>query len=138
MTYLDKPLEENEKVHLSQYSMTTLLSCGEPTITCAESDLCSEDEEADYHSTILKIAIVTGAPDGDGTKASFISFWDDNIRKFLSVAFALNKVIRDSNRDTSTTRRRPDFSILKYGVCTFREGRGTASLLREASKRRVV
>jgi hypothetical protein len=79
MAYLNKPLEENEKVPLSQYSMTTFLSRREPTIMCTESNLqrifrCSEDKEADYLSTILKMAIVTGAPDGDGTKASFISF----------------------------------------------------------------
>ena len=125
MAYLNKPLEENEKIPLSHYSMTTLLSRGEPTAMCSESDLerlfrVSEDEEADYLWTILKLAIVSGAPDGDGTEASFISFWDDNIRKIFNVTFAPNKVIRDSNRDTSTARQRPDFGILKNGICTFR------------------
>jgi len=64
--------------------MTTLVSHGEPKIMCSESDLqqifrFSEDKEADYLWTILKTAIVTSALDSDGTQASFILFWDDNI-----------------------------------------------------------
>lgn len=125
MAYFNKPLEENEKVPLSHYCMTTLLSRGEPTIMCSEDDLrrifrVSEDEEADYLWTILKTAIVAGAPDGDGTDASFISFWDDNIRKILNATFAPNKIVRDNNRDTSTNRQRPNFGFLKHGVCIFR------------------
>ena len=92
---------------------------------CSEDDLrrifrVSEDEEADYLWAILKTAIVAGAPDGDGTNASFISFWDDNIRKILSATFAPNKIVRDNNRDTSTNRQRPNFGFLKHGVCIFR------------------
>jgi hypothetical protein len=125
IAYFNKPLEENEKIPLSHYSMTTLLSRGEPTIMCSEDDLrrifrFTEDGEADYLWTILKTAIVTSAPDGDGTEASFISFWDDNIRKILSATFAPNQVVRDSNRHASTRRQRPDFGFLKYGVCIFR------------------
>ena len=56
MIYLNKPLQENEKVPLPHYSMTTLLLRGETTIMYSEGDLrhvfrCTEDEEADYLST---------------------------------------------------------------------------------------
>jgi hypothetical protein len=125
MVYLNRPLKESDKVPLSHYSMTTLLSRGEPRIMCSESDLqqifrSSEDEEAEYLWTILKPAIATGAPDSDGTKASFISFWDDNIRKIISAIFSPSKIIRDNNRDTSTGLQRPDFGIVQHGVCAFR------------------
>jgi hypothetical protein len=125
MAYFNKPLEENEKVPLSHYCMTTLISRGEPNIMCSEGDLQRifrvSENEADYLWTILKMAIVTGAPDGDGTKASFISFWDDNIRKILSATFAPNRVARDSNREMSTRHQLPDFGFLKKNdVCIFR------------------
>ena len=119
MAYLNKPLEEDEKVPLSHYSMTTLVSRGEPTIVCNERDLqqifrSSEDEEADYLWTILKPAIASSAPDSDGTEESFHFFWDDNIRKIIAAIFAPDKFI---NRGTSTAFQRPDFGVLHRGVC---------------------
>lgn len=82
--YFNKPLKEDERVPISHYTMMTLMSHGDQSIICSESDLLqlfrlSEDEEADHIWTILKVAIVTSAPDSDGTEASFHSFWDDNI-----------------------------------------------------------
>jgi len=123
--YFNKPLEEGEKVPLSRDAMVLLLSRGDPNIMCSESDLelifrCSEEEASDYLFTILKTAIVTSAPDSDGTEASFISFWDDNIRKIVAATLVPNKVIRDSNRNTSIALQRPDIGFLHYGVCTFR------------------
>jgi len=125
MAYLNRPLKESDKVPLSHYSMTTLVSRGEPKIMCSESDLqrifrSSEDEEADYLWTILKMAIVTSAPDSDGTQASFISFWDDNIRKIISAIFTPSKIIRENNRGTCTALQRPNFGIVQRGVCAFR------------------
>jgi hypothetical protein len=125
IAYFNKPLEENEKVPLSHHSMTTLLSRGELNIMCSEDDLqqifrSSEDEEADYLWTIPKMAIVAGSPDGDGTDISFFSFWDDNIRKILSVIFAPHEVIRGGNRNMSAACQWLDFGLLKHGVCTFR------------------
>jgi hypothetical protein len=125
MAYLNKPLEENEKVPLSRYSMTTLVSGGEPTIMCNEHDLqqifrSSEDEESDYLCTILKTAIVSSVPDSDDTEASFNFFWDDNIRKIIAAIFAPDKFIRGSNWNTSTASRMSDFGVLHQGVFIFR------------------
>jgi hypothetical protein len=104
--YFNKPLEEDDKVPLSHLSMSTLVSRGGPKIKCSERDLqrifrSSEDEESDYIWTTLKATINAGAPDSDGTEASFHSFWDDNIRKIITLIDTPNKIIRNSNRGTS-------------------------------------
>jgi hypothetical protein len=80
----------------------------------------SKDEESDHIWTTLKATINAGAPDSDGTKALFHSFWDDNIRKIITLIDIPNKIIRDSNRGTSPQSLRLDFGILLQGVCVFR------------------
>ena len=125
MEYFKKPLEEDEKMPLSHYNMSALVSHGQPEIRCSEGDLrrifrFSEDEESDYLWTILKATLVTSAPDKDGTEASFISFWDDNIRKIITHMVTPIKIIRDRSRSTSTASQRPDFGVLLEGVCAFR------------------
>jgi hypothetical protein len=47
-------------------------------------------------------AAVQPAPPEDGTKASFISFWDDNIRKILGLLVPSGRSIRDSSHHIST------------------------------------
>jgi hypothetical protein len=105
--------------------MSTLISHGGPKIMCSERNLqrifrSSEDEESDYIWTTLKATINAGAPDSDGSEALFHSFWDDNIRKIITLIDTPTKIIRGSNRGTSTHSQRPDFGILLQGACTFR------------------
>lgn len=125
MEYFKKPLEEDEMMPLSHHNISALVSHGQPTVRCSEGDLrrifrFSEDEESDYLWTILKTTLVTSAPDNDGTEASFISFWDDNIRKIIAHTVTPTKIIRGSSRSMSTASQRPDFGVLFEGVCAFR------------------
>jgi hypothetical protein len=80
-----------------------------------------------------------GAPDSDGTEASFIQFWDDNIRRIPGATYTPIKVIRDNNRDhkysaeSETRLRHPEAWRLH-----FQRRRETTSLLYEASERRAI
>lgn len=125
MAYLNKPLEEDEKIPLSSYSMSALLSEGEAKIRCSKGDLqqvfrLSEHEHSYYLWTSLTATILTGAPDSNGTESSFHSFWDDNIRKIINQILIPNQTVRDSNHGTSTASLKPDFGVLLEGVCAFR------------------
>ena len=108
MAYFNKPLEESEKVPLSHYCMTTPLSRGEPTIMCNEGDLqrifrASEDEEADYLWTILKMAIVTvrqmvTAPKHHSSRFGMITFEESSVPPSLqtrSLGTAIGTRVQD-------------------------------------------
>jgi len=95
----------------------------------------SEDEEANHLWTILKMAIVTGAPDSDGTEASFHSFWDDNIRKVLGATCTLSKFIRDSNEYSSS---KAGFWRIASGHLRLQGRRELAWLQWKATQRRAV
>jgi hypothetical protein len=129
LAYVTKDLSENEKVPLSHHEFSRLLFVAvDPKNMCSEADLKqlfrpSEDENADYlWSTYLLPTIQRGPPDENGTEASYISFWDRNIRDILAaiITQGQTKCIRDSNRDTSTILQGPDFALLTGGICAFR------------------
>jgi hypothetical protein len=126
VAYLGEPLQKIDKIPIPNHEMRMLvMPRGDPKYSCSQVDLeqlfrCSEDEEADLIWTILKVAVTNNAPDYDGTELSFISFWDDNIRRIFACVISPSKIIRDSSRSTSTLLKRPDFGLLMNGVCTFR------------------
>ena len=129
LAYVSKDLTEDEKVPLSHHEFSRLLSQEvDVNNMCSEADLKqlfrpSEDENAEYlWSTYLLPTIRRGPPDENGTEASYISFWDRNIRDILAaiITEGQTKCIRDSNQDTSTTLKRPDFALLTGGSCAFR------------------
>ena len=70
--------------------------------------------------TVIYRALLFAPPDGDSTKASFHSFWDDNIRWILESVFMTSTTIWDSNMHTSTCLLGPDFGLLPGGNCVFR------------------
>jgi hypothetical protein len=112
-------------VPVSNRDLLTLVApVGDAKHICSQADLeqifrPSEDERARSFWAMFMTAIITSPPPDSGTEASFISFWDDNIRKIIS-APPSTEIIRDSNRDTSTRLQRPDFGLLITGICTFR------------------
>jgi hypothetical protein len=108
-------------VSLSHYSVATPVSRGEPNIMCSENDLKRtfrfSKDESDYLWTILQTAIITGAPDSDGTNTSFHSFWGNKIRKIIVAIFTPYEFI---SWGTSTALRRPGFGVLPQGVSVFK------------------
>jgi hypothetical protein len=129
IAYLSEGLTEDEKVPLSHHEFSRLLSVEmDANNMCREADLKqlfrpSEDENADYlWSVFLFPTIYRGPPDDHGTEASFISFWDRNIRDILSaiITEGQTRCVRHSDRGTSTLLQRPDFAQLTGGICVFR------------------
>ena len=129
LVYVNRDLMEDKRVPLSHCQFMRLLSqeVDEKSI-CSEADLSqlfrhSEDENGDYlWESYLRSTIYRGPPDENGTEASYISFWDRNIRDILAaiITKGQTRCIRHSNRDTSTIFKRPDFALLTGGFCAFR------------------
>ena len=111
LVYVNRDLMEDKKVPLSHCQFMRLLSqeVDEKSI-CSEADLSqlfrhSEDENGDYlWESYLRSTIYRSPPDENGTEASYISFWDHNIRDILAaiITKGQTRCIRHSNRDTST------------------------------------
>jgi hypothetical protein len=123
--YLKEPLEEEAKIPVTNHLMRELMrSSDEPKTTCPAHDVESlfresEDQGAKQILRFVEHALSHSPPDATSTKASFISFWDLNIRYLLDAAFS-GKSIRDSNENTSTKLLRPVFGYLIGEVCAFR------------------
>lgn len=117
---LEEPLVDSEKIPITEFMYTSLISMLLP-------DMCDEDTIG----TLFKIgepvpnlhfffsSVATSPPVG-GTERSFISFWDDNIRKPIELLIPTGKTIRNSNQHTETRNLRPDFGFLLKNVCPFR------------------
>ena len=74
---------------------------------------------SDTKFTPFTSAVLYSPPSG-GTEDSFISFWDDNIRKIVELLVPSGRSIRNSNRYTETKKLRPDLGFLLDTACPFR------------------
>jgi hypothetical protein len=83
--------------------------------------LFRRDEHETAHTLFSTfLAPICGpSPSENGTKASFIAFWDNNIRRVLERIVPRGTAIR-SSKQTSTSSMRPDFGFLLGQVCAFR------------------
>lgn len=123
--YLSTPLPDDAKVPINHNELRRLVTSGYPNITCTESDLealfrVTGDEETPNIIAALIPAVHRLSPEKDGTAASFIHFWDDNIRNILETVISLATSVRDTTRGTRTGLCRPDFGFLIHGICTLR------------------
>ena len=123
--FLDRPLPHNEKIPLTCIQFDGLLSG-----LMEAKDYCHRDHAArlfcvsDVESSkilhlIFYNATVHPAPPDDGTEVSFISFWDNNIRKILELLVPSGKSIRDFSHHTSAQKNGLDYGFLKDNVCPF-------------------
>ena len=129
LVYVNRDLMEDKKIPLSHCQFMRLLSQEvDKKSICSKADLSqhfrhSEDENAGYlWESYLRSTIYRGPPDENGTEASYISFWDRNMRDILAaiITKGQTRCMRHSNRDASTIFKRPDFSLLTGGFCAFR------------------
>ncbi|KAF8330307.1 uncharacterized protein EI90DRAFT_3154937 [Cantharellus anzutake] len=125
--YLNAPLEPEEKIPISNPQWRSLLHTdpSSPKLLCFPADLEmlfieNEDETASFVWRLLDVAIHGHPPDSNGTKNSFISFWDENILNILKAGLGDLKWIRNSNRSTNTGSFRPDLGLLLESACLFR------------------
>ena len=133
--YLHQPLTENEKVPLSQEFFNMLYraySSGPPGNALSAEKLLSlfrvsEDEEASRVFPLFWNALDRAIP-RHGTEDSFHEAWDQNIGSILGSILPSTIRIRNSNRNTSTALKRPDYGLLVKNHCVFRgEEKGSDS-----------
>jgi hypothetical protein len=123
---LDLPLAENDKLPLSRTDFDALLSSASEQVDfCYQEDVEKLFRVSDVDTSILLHqffynAAFKCAPLDNGAEASFISFWDRNVREILEVLLPQGKSIRDSNLQTSARKLRPDYGFLMDNFCPFR------------------
>ena len=111
---LNRPLSEDEKIPLSRSQFDNLVSGSiETKDICRKDDVeklfrISDEEISEALHLLFYNAVVRAAPPDNGTESSFISFWDDNIRRVLEVLVPFGTSVRDSNNNTSSLKLRPD------------------------------
>ena len=126
VSHLAKPLEHDEKVPVSQEQFDEILA----QYTREASNLLdpeglgaiwrvSEDKRAPRLTMTTIMRVIENTPPSSGTESAFISFWDALIDKNLHIA-QMGETFRDSNRNTSTGLKRPDYGFCLRGHCLFR------------------
>jgi hypothetical protein len=123
--FLEQPLSDNMKIPILQHEYDSFLIKSMQD-TCTPEDLnilfrISNTESAfELITMTLGSPILNNPPSREGTKYSFIHFWDDNIRKLLEILISNGTTIRNSSQHTSTPGKRPDFGFILGHVCPFR------------------
>ncbi|RHZ86668.1 hypothetical protein Glove_48g34 [Diversispora epigaea] len=93
---------------------------------CTSEDLnilfrISETESAcKFIAKIVCAPILNNPPPRNGTKDSYVSFWDVNIRFPLEFLISDGISVRNSSYNTNTFSKRPDFCFILNNVCPFR------------------
>ena len=127
-THLQRPLVEDEKIPISK-EIFDWLSRPPPSVEFPELDTTAEDlatlfrVSTDEHAVDVErrfTSAVESRPPTDGTEDLFHSTWDDNITRILKLILGNVKPIRNSNRNTSTALKRPDYGLLVNNSCIFR------------------
>ena len=124
--YLKKPLEEAEKVPVSQREFTAQLN----RHSHATSDLLdreglrsiwrvSDNEQAPDLAMRTILFVIENTPPSGETEAAFHKFWDNLIDDTLHIAQP-GKTFRDTDRNMSTGMARPDYGFCMRGHCLFR------------------
>jgi hypothetical protein len=134
MLHLQHPLAEDEKIPISQDSFDDLTKVSSKVLF-PESALSAEEAKTlfrvseDESATPLEQLFVTAIernPLSSGTEDAFHGTMEDNIGWILRTLLPEGVPIRNSNRNTSTALKRPDYGFLVKGHCLVRgEEKGT-------------
>ncbi|KAF8329796.1 uncharacterized protein EI90DRAFT_3155212 [Cantharellus anzutake] len=122
-TYLDAPLDPEEKIPISDFQWRMLLHLNSrfnDFYTAEDLEVLfikSEDEMANFFFNV-HMAITRAPP--LGTENSFLPFWDRNILDLLTMCLDNFMWIRNSDHDTNTGSFRPDLGLLFQRTCLFR------------------
>jgi hypothetical protein len=125
--YLQQPLTEEEKIPISQSNFDRL--CVPFSAESPGSALCPQRLSTLFRVSADKRArgIITpffsaiqSTPPPIGTEDCFHSTYDKNISDILKITLSDSTVIRNSNRNTSTALKRPDYGLVVDGNCIFR------------------
>jgi hypothetical protein len=125
--YLQQPLTEEEKIPISQSNFDRL--CVPFSTESPGSALCAQQLSTlfrvspDQRARSIKasfLAAIQSAPPQIGTEDCFHGTYDKNISDILKITLSGSTVIRNSNRNTSTALKRPDYGLIVNGHCIFR------------------
>jgi hypothetical protein len=121
---LDRSLPDDEKVPVRTEDFEQLLFPLPPD-SCSKDDVAilfrlSETECSLYFRSLFTSVVTDSTHTGSETEASFHALWDGHIRRILQVLLPTGISIRDSCRNTSTGKLRPDYGFLLHNVCLFR------------------
>ncbi|TDL22896.1 hypothetical protein BD410DRAFT_839228 [Rickenella mellea] len=124
-SYMEKPLDDHEKIPASEAYLDLLVKTGSGSTACSREDLeilfrLSDKEITSNIYINASNAIINEAPLASDTGASFINFWDNNIRQLFVMIGSAGTFVRDNNSNTSTRLTQPDLGYVVGGVCTFR------------------
>jgi hypothetical protein len=123
--YLQRPLAEDEKIPIPQDEFDWLSRNMEhPEFELSAEQLAalfrvSTDERTRRLEWIFSSAIES-IPPAYGTEELFHSTWDRNISNILEFILSRAEIIRNSNRNTSTALKRPDYGLLIKNHCILR------------------
>jgi hypothetical protein len=136
MIHLQHPLAEDERIPISQDSFDNLTKFSseflfpEAALSAEEAKTLfrvSEDESA-RPAERLFVPAIERIPPPSGTEDTFHGTMEDNIGWILKTLLPEGVSIRNSNRDSSTALKRPDYGFLMKGHCVVRgEEEGTDS-----------
>jgi hypothetical protein len=134
--YLQQPLAENEKIPITQ-STFDFLTRDTSFIDHPTSALSAEQLEilfrvsTEERAKVVEVPFVSAiesTPPVSGTEDLFHSTWDANISGILRLILPDAEPIRNSNRNTSTALKRPDYGFLIKNHCIVRgEEKGSES-----------
>ena len=133
MSHLQRPLEEAEKIPISQIDLDELSVpySGDRLVNAITSQhlLTLFRLSADKRAPPIALRFISAiqfTPPSTGTEDRFHSTYDKNITEILEAILPGVEAIRNSNKDTSTALKRPDFGLLANGYCILRgEEKGT-------------
>ena len=127
--FLQLPLDECQKIPISQYSFDTLLyeDPVDPDNSLTESDISKVFRVHNFYSIgrlsgnftrVLSIDV----PGKEATEETFHHFWDTHIRDVLQAILGprVVELYRNSSYPLSTLMWRPDFWSLVDNLCLFR------------------
>ncbi|KAE9408821.1 hypothetical protein BT96DRAFT_1094877, partial [Gymnopus androsaceus JB14] len=118
-TFLNTPLEESEKIPISQKLFDDSV-CARPSDICTEDDISAVFKIGDGGLASAPFISVLETPDSSRTEAGYHLCWDDNIRKALRVLIPEGECIRNTKYHTETRNALPDFAYLITKRCVFR------------------
>ncbi|KAJ3782219.1 hypothetical protein GGU10DRAFT_436776 [Lentinula aff. detonsa] len=117
--FLNTPLEESDKVPISQAQFDSILS-ERPEDICTREDVLAVFKVGEVGLPSLGFTNALKALRFSQTEDGYHHYWDSNIRDILEVLIPEGECIRNSNYHTETGKARPDFGFLIHKRCVFR------------------
>ena len=129
---LQRPLEEDEKVPISQTKFDELLKPydGHVGMSTIDPETLSTLFRVSPHKHAPRIALrftyaIQMAPPSTGTEDSFHGTYDSNISEILRLIILGVKPGRNTNKGTSTALKWPDYTLSINNNCIFRGEEGS-------------